>query len=287
MGEINKMGNHWYTDGEVSVMAQECPSGFRPGRSLPEDFGKKISAIKLEMTEEQRSIRYDKWKNTMASKSPEEIAHIRSAMSDGARNWFLNATEQQLRQRSGKISKANKGKFVSEETRRKMSESQLGVPKPTSKNVKSLFKKGHTPWNKDKVGVQERSRETVERCNNTKRLRGTFNTSKPEERMYIDLCEQYGKDNVIRQYHDERYPFNCDFYIKSEDLFIELNAHWTHGGRPYDENDTACQEQLAKWQEKAKTSRFYKTAIDVWTHRDVNKSKVAKENNLNIRVIYK
>lgn len=287
MGEINKMGNHWYTNGEVSVMAQECPSGFRPGRSLPEDFGKKISAIKLEMTEEQKSIRYDKWKHAMTSKSTEEIACIRSAISDGARNWFLNATEQQLRQRSEKLSKANKGKFVSEETRRKMSESQLGVPKTTSKSVKSLFKKGHTPWNKGKVGVQERSREATERCNNTKRLRGTFNTSKPEERMYLGLCEQYGEDNVIRQYHDERYPFNCDFYIKSEDLFIELNAHWTHGGRPYDENDAACQEQLARWREKARTSRFYKTAIDVWTRRDVNKSKVAKENNLKIRVIYK
>lgn len=287
MGEINKMGKHWYTDGKVSVMAQECPNGFRPGRSLPEDFGKKISAIKLEMTEEQRSIRYDRWKNTMASKSPEEIARIKSAISDGARDWFLNATEQQLRQRSEKLSKAGKGKFVSEETRRKMSESQLGVPKPTSKNVKSLFKKGHTPWNKGKVGVQLRSKEAMERCDSTKRSRGTFNTSKPEECMYIDLCEQYGKDNVIRQYHDERYPFNCDFYIKSEDLFIELNAHWTHGGRPYDENDVTCQEQLAKWQEKAKTSEFYKTAIDVWTCRDVNKSKVAKENSLNVKVIYK
>ena len=30
----------------------------------------------------------------------------------------------------------------------------------------------------------------------------------------------------------DRYPFACDFYISSLDLFIECNYHWTHGGKP-------------------------------------------------------
>jgi len=29
----------------------------------------------------------------------------------------------------------------------------------------------------------------------------------------------------------------CDFYIPSEDLFIELNRHWSHGGHFYDPNN--------------------------------------------------
>lgn len=45
-----------------------------------------------------------------------------------------------------------------------------------------------------------------------------------------ELESLYGSDNVISQYQDKRYKnpktgvlFNCDFYIPSEDLFIELN----------------------------------------------------------------
>lgn len=65
-----------------------------------------------------------------------------------------------------------------------------------------------------------------------------------------------------------------------------MHSYWTHGGRPYDENDVACQAQLAKWQEKAKTSDYYKNAIYTWTDLDVRKVKIAKENNLNFVAIY-
>ena len=40
------------------------------------------------------------------------------------------------------------------------------------------------------------------------------------------------------------------------------------------------------WQEKAKQSQFYENAIKTWTERDVEKQRVAKENNLNYKVIY-
>ena len=46
------------------------------------------------------------------------------------------------------------------------------------------------------------------------------------------LKERY--PDVITQYKDDRYPFACDFYIPSLDLFIECNYHWTHGGKPYE-----------------------------------------------------
>lgn len=59
----------------------------------------------------------------------------------------------------------------------------------------------------------------------TKKARGTFSTSGPELQFYDYLCTQYGSENVERQYKDKRYPYACDFYIKSEDLFIELNLH--------------------------------------------------------------
>ena len=120
----------------------------------------------------------------------------------------------------------------------------------------------------------------------TKRKNGTFNTSAPEERIYIKLCEKYGNDKVIRQYKDKRYPFMCDFYIKSLDLFIELNISWTHGGHPFDSKNAEDKSKLLEWQEKAKTSQYYKNAIITWTTRDINKFKAAKNNNLKYKTFY-
>lgn len=86
--------------------------------------------------------------------------------------------------------------------------------------------------------------------------------------------------DVIRQFdNDERYPFNCDFYIEDLDLFIECNFHWTHGGHPYNENSIADQVNVQRW--KAKNTRYYDNAINTWTKRDVEKRNKAKEENLN------
>ncbi len=114
----------------------------------------------------------------------------------------------------------------------------------------------------------------------TKRKRGTFNTSKPEEYYYSYLVSKYGEDNIIRQYHDERYPFNCDFYIKTDDLFIELQGNWTHGTKPYEDTDSD-NEILNDWIEEAKTKPYYKNAIYTWTDLDVRKRNIAKKNKLN------
>jgi len=121
----------------------------------------------------------------------------------------------------------------------------------------------------------------------TKKKNNSFNTSKDEKILYENLLKDYEHKTIYRNYKDEeRYPFYCDFYIKEDDLFIELNAHWTHGSRPFDPDNQECQEQLKIWQEKAKTSEFYRNAIETWTIRDVKKLATAKKNNLNYKVIY-
>lgn len=116
----------------------------------------------------------------------------------------------------------------------------------------------------------------------TKRKNHTFNSSKKEDKLYNLLCDKYGSSDIIRQYLENRYPFNCDFYIKSIDTFIELQGMWTHGSHPYNLNSIKDQVKLQQWQSKANNgSRFYKNAIKVWTVSDPNKRKIAKENNLN------
>lgn len=112
-------------------------------------------------------------------------------------------------------------------------------------------------------------------------LQSSSSKSKAEDTIYKELCCIYGKENIIRQYKSNMYPFHCDFYIQSEDLYIEYQGSWTHGNMPYIEGDTACVQQLQLWEEKAVNSDYYKDAIETWTYRDVIKRETAYKYNLN------
>lgn len=129
---------------------------------------------------------------------------------------------------------------------------------------------------------------TVDKISESKRLNKTWRTSKSEDDMYIMLCDRFGNDDVVRQYKETRYPFNCDFYIKSLDLFIELNATWLHGGHWFDDSNEGDVLLLNNWKQKVISgSRFYEVAIDVWTVRDVKKRQTAIDNRLNYVVFWK
>ena len=117
--------------------------------------------------------------------------------------------------------------------------------------------------------------------NNTKKKNKSFNKSKIEDEIYEILISKYGTDDIKRQYTDERYPFECDFYIKSLDIFIEFNGMWTHGPHAFNKEFIDDINLLNEWKIKSNNSNFYKNAIYNWTVRDVNKRTVARNNNLN------
>lgn len=121
----------------------------------------------------------------------------------------------------------------------------------------------------------------------TKRKNHTCNYSKPEERFFEYLCVKYGKSNVYRQYKEPRYPFFCDFYIKSLDIFVELNLFWTHGDSPFDAKNARHIEILNEWKIRAETSPHYVGAVETWSVRDPLKLKTAKNNNLKYIMYYK
>ena len=114
-----------------------------------------------------------------------------------------------------------------------------------------------------------------------------ISTSDDEDAIYDMLVEKYGKSDVERQYKDEdRYPYECDFYIKSEDLFIEYLKHWTHGRRKYNPDDPSCQDDV-KWLEgKAKDNAFYERCLRQWTEKDPEKFQTAEENGIKLLVFY-
>lgn len=189
-----------------------------------------------------------------------------------------------------KISNTLKGHEVSESTRKKIGLKSNGRTwTEQQKSNHSIRLKGRIMSEKQKKHLSDlhKSKEFQIKLNNTKRNNNTFNTSNAEEQYYLYLVSVYGKENIIRQYRDDRYPFSCDFYIKSEDKFIELNLHWTHGGHPYNKNCQQDAERKLFLELKSKTSNYYKNALYVWTDLDVRKQNIAKANHLNYEVIYK
>lgn len=182
-----------------------------------------------------------------------------------------------------------KNELVKQKT--KETNSVLWSDKSNYHNLKqakqTLLKRFHSMENFYKWRYDNMDWETtIAKQIQTKREHNTFNYSQPEEDLYQELCVQYGVDNVIRNYKDERYPFYCDFYIKSKDLFIELNRHWTHGGHFFDPNNEDDLQKLSAWEEKAKTSSYMEYAIINWTVRDPLKKKTAEENKINYQVIW-
>ena len=117
----------------------------------------------------------------------------------------------------------------------------------------------------------------------SKKKHNTFNSSKIEQ-QFKEYLEQNYPNDFEYQYSSEPYPFNCDFYIKSLDLYIEINGSWTHGGHPFDENNQEDIDKLNLWKEK--NTKYYQNAINTWTNLDVRKRNTAKENKLNYLEIF-
>ena len=151
--------------------------------------------------------------------------------------------------------------------------------KKKSKNT-CIKKYGVDNYRKTKENIEKsHSVESINKCIITKHNNNSFNTSKTENETHNTLIEFFGEDNVITQYKSKEYPFCCDFYIKTKNLYIECNYHWTHGFHPFDDINKDDVKKLNLW--KSKQTKYYINAINTWTIRDVNKRNIAKKNNLN------
>lgn len=63
-------------------------------------------------------------------------------------------------------------------------------------------------------------------------------TSKPEEVTYNFLCDQFGQDDIKRfvRLFDGVQQRNVDLYIRSKNIFIEVDGVYWHGlDRPYED----------------------------------------------------
>lgn len=302
----------WITNGENEIKiksSEDVPEGYTRGRcakiknqirssviaygqKLTEDDKAKISEnIKLglaSISEEDKQAAIEKRKNT--------FKHNIEALSEDERKCRYEKTAikcSQIRQNMTEEQKLTSAKKCSETKKGWSEEKRMEVNAKIHDYWKSLTdeQKENRLHNlmtasREWFSNEENKKLCQQKISNTKRKNGTFNTSCQEDRYYAKLLEIYDTSDIIRQYSDSRYPFKCDFYIKSKDLFIECNFHWTHGGLPYDSSDARCIEQLNQWNILAKQSKYYEAAIITWTIRDVIKRNTALKNKLNYEVLY-
>ena len=138
----------------------------------------------------------------------------------------------------------------------------------------------HTPEAIAKIHINRNYREIAIATAKTKKSNGNKSTNELE---FESLCK-LNNVKYIEEYSDERYPFPCDFYLPDLDCFVELHCSWVHNDHIYNEKEDKL--LLAKWQEKAKYSNYYKSAIKTWTVKDVNKLNTAKQNKLNYIILW-
>lgn len=124
----------------------------------------------------------------------------------------------------------------------------------------------------------------VEKMLATKDAHGTHNGSASEDVVYDKLVGVFGASDVVRQYRSDAYPYFCDFYIPSRNMYIECNgyiSHWRH----WFGSDESDSDTLADLREKLSPA-FYDKLEKVWRGADVAKRETARKNNLNYVVFW-
>jgi tRNA1(Val) A37 N6-methylase TrmN6 len=159
---------------------------------------------------------------------------------------------------------------------------------------------GNSPFSSEEI--QEKAHETIrnkygianpmdsfdikQKVSNSKRENNTFHTSLTEDNMYEILCQIFGADDIERQFSSIDYPYLCDFYVISRDMYIELNASWTHGYHWFDGLSESDCKKLSELKSKSDSNNYYANAVYVWSERDIEKRECARKHKLNYIVFW-
>lgn len=187
----------------------------------------------------------------------------KKTISEKNESFWKNRNEKSLKTRYDK----NDGKYFSDDT----------IQKTKETNKKRYNVESYTQTDEFKKIIHDRHDEIQEKQYRTKHHNKSFNTSSVEDKFSIYL-DSLGIE-YIRQYKSDKYPFVCDFYIGVFDLYVEINASWTHGGHPFNPSNPDDIEKLELW--KSKESKYYDNAIYTWTDLDVRKKEIVEKNGLN------
>ncbi len=217
--------------------------------------------------------------NTCAGKSEDTIkkkADSDVAKHGGIRGWTLsNSSKEKI------------------ETRKKTMVDRYGTTNPTLipgvvDKIKQTCRE-RFGYDNPMQNEEIKSRQ-IEKANKNR----NYGTSRDEIKLK-EILEEHFRDLKYHYRKDKRYPFNCDFYIPSKDLFIEFQGSHFHHFRPFDENSVEDLEELERLKKKSlylKNKRnnndwnVYDGIIAIWTNRDPRKRQIAKDNHVNLLEVW-
>ena len=258
-------GKHFYTNGIVDIKLsddEDVPDGFYRGRTN----GCGCSTIGKVAINDGKITKFIE---------PEE------AIPEG----FTIGSKKHSKVHNKKISQALTGKERSKSHCINLSKSHK-TESYKNKIKSTLYEKYGVinAFQLEKAKAASNSQESKTKRRQTLKKNNSFNTSKLEVLYKNKLEALYGEADVCTSYSSDLYPFSCDFYIKSLNLYIEIHGFWTHGKHPYNPENKEDFELASSW--KNSDNKFYQNAYINWVERDVIKLKCMKDNNLNYIIIY-
>lgn len=281
-----------------------------------EKSAKKAKATKLEKYGSENYNNREKAKNTLKNKTPEEKERtkekrIKTCLEKyGVEHVVL--TEENLKKSHSSVSEKKR-----ESTMRKTMIERYGGYTMQSPILREKVEKTNIERHGDSHWInREKARETLKKRTGfenpyqipeirsrldynkvieTKKKKGTLNSSSTEKLLYSILLEIFDEHDIITQYRDDRYTnpdtnnkYVCDFYVVSKDLFIEYQGSQYHHDHPFDpenEEDIKELDRLYKERDRIHEEKNVEICqidniIFDWTKRDPLKRRVAKDSNL-------
>ena len=179
--------------------------------------------------------------------------------------------------------------FVNVEKCKQTKFEKYGNPNYTNmdKNIKTCKAKYNVDYWFQSIEYKSNIKEYQRKARQTKIKNNTLVNSKLESMAY-NLLKKYFSDIKCQWKDDEKYPYNCDFYIPEIDTWIEIQGFVTHGPEQFNENNIEHLEKVSILKQKnmahkTPNKNLYFAIIKCWTELDVEKRNTAKRNNLNYK----
>ena len=226
-----KCSQHSLSYGKIRLDIQEklTNDGFSNITQRP-DVRQKIEETNLKKFGFKSNLSSEETKQKRAAtflvKYGVEIASKSDTVKNKAReSWSLKSeNEKKAITNKQKTTNCNKSEEEQREIRQKTKATlveRYGVTSPLQ--LQSCKSKANSP-------------EACKKRFDTMRKNESFRKSKPEEALYLLLCERFGEESVMRQVtlHNTRWPI--DFYVKTIDTYIQYDGSYWHGhGRTLEE----------------------------------------------------
>ena len=191
--------------------------------------------------------------------------------------------------KQAKLERYGDENFVNVEKCKQTKFEKYGNPNYTNmdKNIKTCKAKYNVDYWFQSIEYKSNIKEYQRKARQTKIKNNTLVNSKLESMAY-NLLKKYFSDIKCQWKDDEKYPYNCDFYIPEIDTWIEMQGFVTHGPEQFNENNIEHLEKVSILKQKnmahkTPNKNLYFEIIKCWTELDVKKRNMAKRNNLNYK----